>query len=140
MSHEIAEAAANMQEATRLRADLAAARADLDTLRNGVAWLGAELDRAKRWAALWKRAAKDGARDWRDLAAAYEDLRAENTTVRRVARVLVGAWRKEKASAAEHSINAWRLEGILRGERARRQDAETALLDMRAQKETEQPQ
>ena len=45
-------------------------RADLDTLRNGVAWLGAELDRAKRWGALWKRAAKDGAWDWRDLAAA----------------------------------------------------------------------
>ena len=76
----------------------ATTRADLDTLRNGVAWLGAELDRAKRWGALWKRA------------------------------------------ATKHWINAWRLEGILRGERARRQDAEAALLDMRAQSDTENPQ
>ena len=66
-------------------------RADLDTLRNGVAWLGGELARAKAWARVWKRA------------------------------------------ATKHWINAWRLEGILRGERARRQDAEAALLDMRAQ-------
>ncbi len=66
-------------------------RADLDTLRNGVAWLGAELDRARRWGALWKRAAKDGARDWRDLVAAYEDMRAENAAVRRAARQLVVA-------------------------------------------------
>ncbi len=68
-------------------------RADLDTLRNGVAWLGSELDRVKAWAGLWKRAAKRSARDWRDLVAAYEDMRAENTTVRRAARLLVGAWR-----------------------------------------------
>jgi len=67
-------------------------------------------------------------------------MRAENAAVRRAARQLVVAWRQERQAAAEHSINAWRLEGILRGERARRQDAETALLDMRAQKETEQPQ
>lgn len=140
MSHEVAEADQNLREIARLRAELDATRADLDTLRNGVAWLGAELDRAKRWGALWKRAAKRGAREWRDLAAAYADMRAENAAVRRAARLLVGAWRQERAAAAEHSINAWRLEGILRGERARRQDAETALLDMRAQKETEQPQ
>ena len=80
-------------------------RADLDTLRNGVAWLGSELDRVKAWAGLWKRAAKRSARDWRDLVAAYEDLRAENTTVRRAARVLVAAWRQERQAAAEHSIN-----------------------------------
>ena len=55
-----------------------------------MAWLGAELDRARRWGALWKRAAKDGARDWRDLVAAYEDMRAENTTVRRAARARSG--------------------------------------------------
>ncbi len=73
-------------------------RADLDTLRNGVAWLGGELARAKAWARVWKRA------------------------------------------ATKHWINAWRLEGILRGERARRQDAEAALLDMRAQSDTENPQ
>ena len=73
-------------------------RADLDTLRNGVAWLGSELDRVKAWARVWKRA------------------------------------------ATKHWINAWRLEGILRGERARRQDAEAALLDMRAQSDTENPQ
>jgi len=79
-------------------AELESTRADLDTLRNGVAWLGSELDRVKAWARVWKRA------------------------------------------ATKHWINAWRLEGILRGERARRQDAETALLDMRAQKETENPQ
>lgn len=59
MSHEIHETDANMQEITRLRRELAATRADLDTLRNGVAWLGAELDRARRWGALWKRAAKE---------------------------------------------------------------------------------
>lgn len=140
MSHEVLETAANMEELTRLRAELAAARADLATVGDIVVVMGTELDRAKRWAALWKRAAKRGARDWRDLAAAYEDVRAENAAVRRVARQLVVAWRQERAAAAEHSINAWRLEGILRGERARRQDAETALLDMRAQKETEQPQ
>jgi predicted nuclease with TOPRIM domain len=45
MSHEIAETDQN--ELTRLRAELEATRADLDTLRNGVAWLGAELDRVK---------------------------------------------------------------------------------------------
>ena len=73
-------------------------RADLDTLRNGVAWLGGELERVKAWAGRWKRA------------------------------------------ATKHWINAWRLEGILRGERARRQDAEAALLDMRAQSDTENPQ
>ena len=100
MSHEIAEAAANMQEATRLRADLAAARADLDTLRNGVAWLGSELDRVKAWAGLWKRAAKRSARDWRDLVAAYEDMRAENAAVRRAARQLVVAWREQRQRAA----------------------------------------
>jgi len=79
-------------------------RADLDTLRNGVAWLGSELDRVKAWAGLWKRAAKRSARDWRDLVAAYEDMRAENTTVRRVARLLVVAWRGEKGRA-----EAWRM-------------------------------
>ena len=73
-------------------------RADLDTPRNGVAWLGSELDRGKAWARGGKRA------------------------------------------ATKHWINAWRLEGILRGERARRQDAEAALLDMRAQSDTENPQ
>ena len=87
-------------EIARLRADLDATRADLDTLRNGVAWLGSELDRVKAWAGRWKRAAKRSARDWRDLVAAYEDMRAENTTVRRVARLLVAAWRGEKGRAA----------------------------------------
>lgn len=90
MSHEVAAAAADLEEIRRLRAELEATRADLDTLRNGVAWLGAELDRAKRWAALWKRA------------------------------------------ATRHWINAWRLEGILRGERARRQDTDAALDSARA--------
>lgn len=56
MSHEVAAAAADLEEIRRLRRELAATRADLDTLRNGVAWLGAERDRAKRWAALWKAA------------------------------------------------------------------------------------
>ncbi len=98
MSHEVAAAAADLEEIRRLRRELNATRADLDTLRNGVAWLGTELDRAKRWGALWKRAAK-------------------------------GQWNR-----------AWRLEGILRGERARRQDAEAARLDMRAQSDTENPQ
>ncbi len=93
MSHEVAAAAADLEEIRRLRRELAATRADLDTLRNGVAWLGSELDRVKAWAGLWKRAAKRSARDWRDLVAAYEDMRAENTTVRRAARLLVGAWR-----------------------------------------------
>lgn len=81
-SHEI--------EIERLRQENAALRADLDTLRNGVAQLGAERDRAQRWAALWKRA------------------------------------------ATKYFIANWRLRGILRGERARREDAETALLGMRA--------
>ena len=82
--------------ATRMGLD--STRADLDTLRNGAAWLGGELERVKAWARVWKRA------------------------------------------ATKHWINAWRLEGILRGERARRQDAEAALLDMRAQSDTENPQ
>ncbi len=104
MSHEVHETDANLEELTRLRQENAALRADLDTLRNGVAWLGAELDRARRWGALWKRAAKDGARDWRDLVAAYEDMRAENAAVRRAARQLVVAWRGEKGRA-----EAWRM-------------------------------
>ena len=79
-------------------------RADLDTLRNGVAWLGGELERVKAWARVWKRAAKRGARDWRDLVAAYEDMRAENAAVRRAARQLVVAWRGEKGRA-----EAWRM-------------------------------
>ncbi len=91
VSHEVAAAAADLEEIRRLRRELNATRADLDTLRNGVAWLGTELDRAKRWGALWKRAAKDGARDRRDLVAAYEDMRAENAAVRRAARQLVVA-------------------------------------------------
>lgn len=82
----------------RLAEREATTRADLDTLRNGAAWLGGELERVKAWARVWKRA------------------------------------------ATKHWINAWRLEGILRGERARRQDAEAALLDMRAQSDTENPQ
>jgi len=104
MSHEVAETDQNLREIERLRAELAATRADLDTLRNGVAWLGGELARAKAWAGVWKRAAKRSARDWRDLVAAYEDMRAENTTVRRVARLLVAAWRGEKGRA-----EAWRM-------------------------------
>ena len=76
-------------------------RADLDTLRNGVAWLGSELDRVKAWAGRWKRAAKRSARDWRDLVAAYEDMRAENAAVRRAARQLVVAWRKERAATED---------------------------------------
>ena len=87
----------------------AAQLADLDTLRNGVAWLGSELDRVKAWAGLWKRAAKRSARDWRDLVAAYEDMRAENAAVRRAARQLVVAWRKERAdrlSGAETNENS----------------------------------
>ncbi len=104
MSHEVHETDANLEELTRLRQENAALRADLDTLRNGVAWLGTELDRAKRWGARWKRAAKDGARDWRDLVAAYEDMRAENAAVRRAARQLVAAWRGEKGRA-----EAWRM-------------------------------
>ena len=51
MSHEVAETDQNLREIERLRAELAATRADLDTLRNGVAWLGGELARAKAWAA-----------------------------------------------------------------------------------------
>ena len=43
MSHEVAETDQNLREIERLRAELAATRADLDTLRNGVAWLGGEL-------------------------------------------------------------------------------------------------
>lgn len=93
-----AELAAADHCATVAQHALDATRADLDTLRNGVAWLGSELDRVKAWARVWKRA------------------------------------------ATKHWINAWRLEGILRGERARRQDAEAALLDMRAQSDTENPQ
>jgi len=58
MSHEVAETDQNLREIERLRAELDATRADLDTLRNGVAWLGSELDRVKAWAGLWKRAAK----------------------------------------------------------------------------------
>ena len=85
-------------------AELESTRADLDTLRNGVAWLGSELDRVKAWARVWKRAAKRGARDWRDLVAAYEDMRAENAAVRRAARQLVVAWRGEKGRA-----EAWRM-------------------------------
>jgi len=109
MSHEVAETDQNLREIERLRAELAATRADLDTLRNGVAWLGSELDRVKAWAGLWKRAAKRSARDWRDLVAAYEDMRAENAAVRRAARQLVVAWRKERAdrlSGAETNENS----------------------------------
>lgn len=43
-------------------------RADLDTLRNGVVWLGGELARVKAWAVLWKRAAKDERGDALSLA------------------------------------------------------------------------
>ena len=89
-------------------------RADLDTLRNGVAWLGGELERVKAWARVWKRAAKRGARDWRDLVAAYEDMRAENTTVRRVARLLVAAWRQEQKNEATARSMGWELYGLLK--------------------------
>ena len=114
MSHEVAEADQNLREIARLRAELDATSADLDTLRNGVVWLGAELDRAKRWGALWKRAAKRGAREWRDLAAAYADMRAENAAVRRAARLLVGAWRQERKNEATARSMGWELYGLLK--------------------------
>ena len=38
--------------------------------------------------------------DWRDLVAAYEDMRAENAAVRRAARQLVVAWREQRQRAA----------------------------------------
>ena len=64
MSHEVAETDQNLREIERLRAELAATRADLDTLRNGVAWLGGELARAKAqaWAATLALRAKAGRR------------------------------------------------------------------------------
>ncbi len=96
-----AELAAADHCATVAQHALDATRADLDTLRNGVAWLGGELERVKAWAGLWKRAAKRSARDWRDLVAAYEDMRAENAAVRRAARQLVVAWRKERAATED---------------------------------------
>ena len=98
--------------ATRMGLD--STRADLDTLRNGVAWLGGELERVKAWARVWKRAAKRGARDWRDLVAAYEDMRAENAAVRRVARVLVAAWRQEQKNEATARSMGWELYGLLK--------------------------
>ena len=134
MSHEVAEADQNLREIARLRAELDATSADLDTLRNGVVWLGAELDRAKRWGALWKRAAKEYraaahfaccasrrresriqelraaieaerrvARYWNSVAVAWmrRSGAQQNSleTMRRVARLLVAAWREERRKA-----------------------------------------
>mgnify|MGYP000320034762 CR=1 FL=1 len=67
-------------------------RADLDTLRNGVAWLGSELDRVKAWAGRWKRAAKG---QWNRA----EWWRWRHGDVRRAARLLVVAWREERRKA-----------------------------------------
>jgi len=97
MSHEVAEADQNLREIARLRAELDATSADLDTLRNGVAWLGGELDRVKAWAGLWKRAAKG---QWNHA----EWWRWRHGDVRRAARLLVVAWRGEKGRA-----EAWRM-------------------------------
>jgi uncharacterized small protein (DUF1192 family) len=69
MSHEVAETDQNLREIERLRAELAATRADLDTLRNGVAWLGSELDRVKAWAGLWKKNANES--DTRGLGPSF---------------------------------------------------------------------
>ena len=100
-----AELAAADHCATVAQHALDASRADLDTLRNGVAWLGSELDRVKAWAGLWKRAAKRSARDWRDLVAAYEDMRAENAAVRRAAQAWA-AWMNDYCVYDEHAADA----------------------------------
>ena len=75
-------------------------RADLDTLRNGVAWLGSELDRVKAWARVWKRAAKG---QWNRA----EWWRWRHGDVRRAARLLVAAWRKERAWRSSTQAQGW---------------------------------
>ena len=102
-SHEI--------EIERLRQENAALRADLDTLRNGVAQLGAERDRAQRWAALWKRAAKDERENAIVWAGAHAQTHIELGRVRRVARLLVAAWRQERQRADywEGAVDLYRV-------------------------------
>ena len=89
------------------RMGLESARADLDTLRNGVVWLGAELDRARRWGALWKRAAKG---QWNRA----EWWRWRHGDVRRAARLLVVAWRQAKKNEATARSMGWELYGLLK--------------------------
>lgn len=107
MSHEVAETDQNLREIERLRAELAATRADLDTLRNGVAWLGSELDRVKAWAGLWKRAAKG---QWNRA----EWWRWRHGDVRRAARLLVVAWRQAEKNEATARSMGWELYGLLK--------------------------
>jgi len=107
MSHEVAEADQNLREIARLRAELDATSADLDTLRNGVAWLGGELDRVKAWAGLWKRAAKG---QWNRA----EWWRWRHGDVRRAARLLVVAWRQAKKNEATARSMGWELYGLLK--------------------------
>mgnify|MGYP006921344869 CR=1 FL=1 len=85
----------------------ATTRADLDTLRDGVAWLGGELERVKAWAGVWKYKAKG---QWNRA----EWWRWRHGDVRRAARLLVSAWRQAEKNEATARSMGWELYGLLK--------------------------